>query len=111
MAEPLPRAGRSRPYRRPARALLLAAAILMTVFCGLFMARPASAATTAKAAPAAAAAGDSTAAPEPRADRIERPKRMFPNGCCWPGSGQRSVPVYQLGRCGVSADPAGRIFA
>jgi len=56
MAEPLLRAGRSRPARRPVRALLAAAAILTAVLGGLFMARPASAATSATAAPAAASA-------------------------------------------------------
>ena len=44
MAEPLPRAGRSRPARRSVRALLLAAAIFTVVLGGLFIARPASAA-------------------------------------------------------------------
>jgi TrbL/VirB6 plasmid conjugal transfer protein len=56
MAEPLPRAGRSRPARRPVRALLVAAAILTVVFSGLFMSRPASAATSAPAAPSASSA-------------------------------------------------------
>jgi TrbL/VirB6 plasmid conjugal transfer protein len=56
MAEPLPRAGRRRPARRSARALLLAAAILAFVFSGLFMSRPASAATSSPAAQAATSA-------------------------------------------------------
>jgi hypothetical protein len=63
MAEPLPRAGRSRSARRPARALralLLAAAILAVVFSGLFMSRPASAATNAPAAVAATSAHAAT---------------------------------------------------
>ena len=60
MAEPLPRAGRSRPARRPARALLVAAAILTVVFSGLFMSRPASAATSAPAAPSATSAPAAT---------------------------------------------------
>ena len=50
MAASLLRAGRSRPARRPTRALLIAAAILAVVFSGLFMSRSASAATSAKAA-------------------------------------------------------------
>jgi len=62
MAEPHPRAGRSRPARRSVRALLLAAAILTAVLGGLFMARPASAATSAPAAPAAASAQAATSA-------------------------------------------------
>ena len=56
MAEPLQRAGRSRSARRPVRALLMAAAILTAVLGGLFMARPASAATVATAVPASASA-------------------------------------------------------
>jgi len=62
MAEPLPRAGRSRPARRSARALLLAAAILTVVLGGLFTARPASAATSAPSVPAAASARAATSA-------------------------------------------------
>ena len=62
MAEPLPRAGRRRPARRSARALLLAAAILAFVFSGLFMSRPASAATTSPAAQAATSARAATSA-------------------------------------------------
>jgi hypothetical protein len=62
MAEPLPRAGRSRPARRPARALLLIAAILTVVFSGLFMSRPASAATNSPAAQAASTARAATSA-------------------------------------------------
>ncbi|HEX4289884.1 MAG TPA: hypothetical protein VH021_13255, partial [Trebonia sp.] len=54
MAEPHPRAGKKR--WRPARALLLASAILAIVFSGLFVSRSASAAPAAKAVPAAAAA-------------------------------------------------------
>ncbi|MGH3291982.1 MAG: hypothetical protein ACRDP7_09270, partial [Trebonia sp.] len=54
MAEPHPRAGKTRK-RRPARALLLTSAILAIVFSGLFMARSANAAPAAKAAPAATA--------------------------------------------------------
>jgi TrbL/VirB6 plasmid conjugal transfer protein len=61
MAEPLPRAGRSRSARRSARALLLAAAIFTVVLGGLFVARPASAATSAPAAPAATSARAATA--------------------------------------------------
>ena len=61
MAEPLPRAGRSRPARRSARALLLAAAIFTVVLGGLFMARPASAATSAPSAPAATSANSAHA--------------------------------------------------
>ena len=49
MAEPQPPASR----RRPGRALGLAGAILVIVLGGLFLARPASAATTAPAQPAA----------------------------------------------------------
>jgi hypothetical protein len=66
MAEPHPRAGRPRSTRRSARALLLAAAIFTIVIGGLFIARPASAATSApaaQAAPAATAAGAEKAAP------------------------------------------------
>ena len=62
MAEPLPRAGRSRPARRPVRALLVAAAILTVVFSGLFMSRPASAATSAPSAPSATSATAATSA-------------------------------------------------
>jgi len=62
MAEPLPRAGRSRPARRSARALLLAAAIFTVVLGGLFMARPASAATSDPSSPAAASATSATSA-------------------------------------------------
>ena len=56
MAEPLPRAGRSRKRRRPARALLLLFAIPTIVFSVLFMSRAASAAPATTAAPAATAA-------------------------------------------------------
>ena len=72
MAEPHPpRAGQPRTIRRPARALLLAAALLTVVLGGLFIARPASAATSAPAAPsatAATAARADTAAPAAKAD-------------------------------------------
>jgi TrbL/VirB6 plasmid conjugal transfer protein len=54
MAEPHPRAGKTR--WRPARALLLTSAILAIVFSGLFLSRSANAAPAAGAAPAAAAA-------------------------------------------------------
>jgi TrbL/VirB6 plasmid conjugal transfer protein len=63
MAASLLRAGRSRPARRPTRALLIAAAILAVVFSGLFMSRPASAATTAPAAPVATSAQAASTAP------------------------------------------------
>ena len=63
MAEPLPRAGRTRSARRSARALLVAAAILTVVFSGLFMSRPASAATSAPAVPSATSASAATSAP------------------------------------------------
>ena len=56
MAESLLRAGRSRPARRPTRALLIAAAILAVVFSGLFMSGPASAATSAPPAQVATSA-------------------------------------------------------
>jgi hypothetical protein len=62
MAEPHPRAGRSRSARRSPRALLLAAAIFTVVLGGLFIARPASAAPTAPAARAATAAPAASAA-------------------------------------------------
>jgi hypothetical protein len=55
MAEHHPRAGRFRKRRRPARALMLASAMIAIVFSGLFLARSASAAPAAQAAPAAAA--------------------------------------------------------
>ena len=72
MAEPLPRAGRSRPARRSARALLLAAAIFTVVLGGLFMVRPASAATSAPSAPAAASATSATSATSARASTSAR---------------------------------------
>jgi len=56
MAVPHPRAGRPRKRRRPARALLLLAAIAVIMLSGLFAARSASAAPVVKSAPAAAAA-------------------------------------------------------
>ena len=52
MAEPHPRAGRIRRWR-PARALLLAGAIVAIVFSGLFLGHAANAAPLAKAVPAA----------------------------------------------------------
>jgi hypothetical protein len=62
MAEPLPRSGRPRTARRSVRVLLLAAALFTVVLGGLFIARPASAATSAPAARAAAAAPAARAA-------------------------------------------------
>jgi TrbL/VirB6 plasmid conjugal transfer protein len=62
-----PRAGRPRMIPRPARALLLAAALFTVVLGGLFIARPASAATSAPAARAATSATVSTAAPAAKA--------------------------------------------
>jgi hypothetical protein len=55
MAEHHPRAGRFRKRRRPARALMLASAMIAIVFSGLFLARSASAAPAAQTATAAAA--------------------------------------------------------
>jgi hypothetical protein len=62
MAEPHPRSGRRRTTRRPVRALLLVAAIFTAVLGGLFIARPAAAATGAPAAKAAVAASADKAA-------------------------------------------------
>ena len=62
MAEPLPRAGRSRKRRRPARALLLLFAIPTIVFSVLFMAQAAKAATSAPATTSASAATSAPAA-------------------------------------------------
>ncbi len=72
MAEPRQRAGRTRAPHRPARALLLASAILTVVLGGLFAARPAAAAPVVHAAPAAAAtpAGHQSTA---RLDALVRP--------------------------------------
>jgi hypothetical protein len=63
MAEPLPRAGKTRKRHRPARALLLTGAIIAIVLSGLFMARSANAAPAAKSAPAAAAVPVAKAVP------------------------------------------------
>ena len=73
MAEPHPpRAGRPRMVPRPVRALLLAAALFTVVLGGLFIARPASAATSAPAARAA------TAAPAARAATVARIATVAP---------------------------------
>jgi hypothetical protein len=73
MAEPLqPRAGRPRTARRRSvRALLLAAALFTVVLGGLFIARPATAATAAKVNTAAPAAKAATAAPAAKAATSE----------------------------------------
>jgi hypothetical protein len=79
MAEPHPRAARTRTARRPARALLLAGAILAIVLGGLFLARPASASTAAPAVPAARAAQAAAAAPAARASEAAPALRLKVN--------------------------------
>ena len=78
MAEPHPRAARMPTARRPARALLLAGAILAIVLGGLFMSRPASAATALPAAPAAPAAQTASAATAARAGTTTRAGTVAP---------------------------------
>jgi uncharacterized membrane protein YgcG len=56
MAEPLHTAGRTRAPRTPTRVLLLAGAIITVLLGGLFMARPAAAATVTHAKPPAVSA-------------------------------------------------------
>jgi hypothetical protein len=61
MADPHPRAARTRTARRPARALMLAGAILAIVLGGLFMSRTASATPAAPTVPAVSVAHAATA--------------------------------------------------
>ena len=63
MAEPHPRAARSRTARRPARALLMTGAIIAITVGGLFMARPAFAAPAAPAALSATTTSNSVSQP------------------------------------------------
>jgi hypothetical protein len=111
MAEPLPRAGRQRTVRRPARALLLAAALFTVVLGGLFLARPAIAAPAVKAATAATsapAARAATAAPAAKAATAEpaEPAAQLAEGnrnaLLAPDGGVCSVPV--LGDLGGLVD-------
>jgi TrbL/VirB6 plasmid conjugal transfer protein len=98
MAEPLPpRAGRPpTARRRSVRALLLAAALFTVVLGGLFIARPAIAAPSAKAAtaatsaPAAAAASAASAAKAAPAAQLAEGNR---NALLAPDGGVCSVPV------------------
>jgi TrbL/VirB6 plasmid conjugal transfer protein len=107
MAEPHPRAGKTRC--RPARALLLTSAIIAIVFSGLFMARSANAAPAAHAAPAAAAAPAAqaetavqakTAAP---AETATQAKTAAPAARQAPG--QRSTLLAQTAPSGICNVP------
>ena len=75
MADPHPRAARTRTAGRSVRALMLAGAILAIVLGGLFMSRTASAATSAPAASVAQAATTATAT---RAETVARADTSAP---------------------------------
>ncbi len=99
------RAGRPRMVRGPARALLLAAALFTVVLSGLFLGRPASAATSAPAARAAAAAPAARAAqaaPAAAAEPAARLSEGSRNSLVALDGGVCSVPV--LGDLGGLVD-------
>jgi uncharacterized membrane protein YgcG len=93
MAEHLPTAGRTRAPRTPTRVLLLAGAIITVLLGGLFMARPAAAATVTHAKPAAVSAThtvpDKSATPATPLTRAELDALIRPDGgpCSVPGLG------------------------
>ncbi len=103
MAAPHPRTGRPRTERRSVRALLLAAVLFTVVLGGLFIARPASAATGAAAARAAAAAPAvkaATAAPAASAAKAATAAEAEPAVKLAEGSGN-SLTALDGGVCSV----------
>jgi hypothetical protein len=93
MAELHPRADRTRRWR-PARALLLAAAIVAIVFSGLFLGRAANAAPVAKAIPAAKSLSAAKSAPGAAASDAEHAAPATLTARLAPG--QRNALISQV---------------
>jgi hypothetical protein len=89
MAEPHTRTGRTSAARTPVRVLLLAGAMLAVVLAGLFLARPAQAATAGHAQPAAPAHPARPSATAAHAGRAEPAK---PSAAAAPSGGICGVP-------------------